>query len=67
MSYDYDKAPTDPRHGGKMTAEQAAERIAELEDAMRDIKQWLGVPPKEGWQQSDINVVRERIAQELGE
>lgn len=31
MSYDYDRAPTDPRHGGKLTAEMAAERIAELE------------------------------------
>jgi hypothetical protein len=29
--YDYDNAPTDPRHGGKLTADQAAARIAELE------------------------------------
>ena len=31
MKYDYDNAPTDPRHGGKLTAEMAAERIKELE------------------------------------
>lgn len=35
--YDYDKAPTDPAHGGKLTAEQAVERIAELEAALRDL------------------------------
>ena len=37
MVYDYDSAPTDPRHGGKLTAEQARERIAELEAALRDL------------------------------
>lgn len=35
MAYGYDKAPTDPVHGGKMTAEQAGARIAELEAALR--------------------------------
>jgi hypothetical protein len=34
MAYDYDNAPTDPTHGGKMTAEQAAHRIAQLERAL---------------------------------
>ncbi len=33
-TYNYDAAPTDPAHGGKMTAEQATERIAELEQAI---------------------------------
>ena len=37
MTYDHDNAPTDPAHGGKMTAEMAAERIAELEAALRDL------------------------------
>ena len=37
MTYDYDRAPTDPRHGGKLTAEMAAGRIKELEDALRDL------------------------------
>ena len=36
-TYDYDRAPTDPRHGGKLTEEMAAERIKELEDALRDL------------------------------
>ena len=36
-SWAYDRAPTDPRHGGKLTAEQAAARIAELESALRDL------------------------------
>ena len=31
VTYDYDNAPTDHRHGGKLTAEMAAKRIAELE------------------------------------
>lgn len=35
--YDYDNATTDPAHGGKMTAEMAAERIKQLEDALRDL------------------------------
>jgi hypothetical protein len=35
MTYDYDNAPTDPHRGGKMTAEMAAARIAELEAALR--------------------------------
>ncbi len=35
--WDYDNAPTDLRHGGKMTAAQAVERIKELEDALRDL------------------------------
>jgi hypothetical protein len=34
-AYDYDKAPTDPTHGGKFTEEMARERIAELEAALR--------------------------------
>jgi len=29
-------APTDPAHGGKMTAEQMAERIKDLETALRN-------------------------------
>jgi hypothetical protein len=29
--WDYDNAPTDPSHGGKLTAEMAKARIAELE------------------------------------
>lgn len=29
-------APTDPRHGGKMTPEQMAHRISELETCLRD-------------------------------
>lgn len=33
VSYDYDNAPTDPHHGGKMTAGQASEEIERL-------KQW---------------------------
>ena len=37
MAYDYDRAPADPRHGGKLTAEMAAERIKELEEALRDL------------------------------
>jgi hypothetical protein len=32
--WDYDDAPTDPTHGGKLTAEMAAERIAKLEAAL---------------------------------
>lgn len=30
-SWAYDRAPTDPRHGGKLTADMAAARIADLE------------------------------------
>jgi len=37
MTYDYDNAPTDPAHGGKLTAEMAAARIAELEAALRGL------------------------------
>lgn len=32
----YDEHPTDPRHGGKMTVEQMAERIEVLETVVRD-------------------------------
>ncbi len=35
--YDYDSAPTDPAHGGKMTAQQAADRIDELTVALRSL------------------------------
>jgi hypothetical protein len=35
--WDYDNAPTDPRHGGKLTAAKAVERLKELEDALRDL------------------------------
>lgn len=31
MTYNYDNAPTDPHHGGKLTAEMVVKRIAELE------------------------------------
>lgn len=37
MTHDYDNAPTDPTHGGKLTAEMSAARIAELEEALRDL------------------------------
>ena len=30
MTYDYDNAPTDPHHGGKLTAEMADARLREL-------------------------------------
>jgi Lar family restriction alleviation protein len=36
--WDYDNAPTNPHHGGKLTAEQAAERIAQLEAELHAIK-----------------------------
>lgn len=32
----YDDHPTDPTHGGKMTVEQMAERIRDLEAVCRD-------------------------------
>lgn len=35
MDWDYDNAPTDPRHGGKLTADMAAALIAELERITR--------------------------------
>ncbi len=38
MTYDYDNAPTDPTHGGKMTAEQAAEEIRRLRGALEKIQ-----------------------------
>ena len=41
MAYDYDNAPTDPAHGGKLTAEMARERIAELEAALRATRDYL--------------------------
>lgn len=34
--WNYDNAPTDPNHGGKMTAEMAAKRIEDLERVVRD-------------------------------
>lgn len=36
IDWDYDNAPTDPHHGGKLTAEMAAERIAALERVVAD-------------------------------
>lgn len=41
MKYDYDRAPTDSRHGGKLTAEMATERIAELEAMVHNCKAML--------------------------
>ena len=40
-TYDYDSAPTDPTHGGKMTAEQAGERIAWLEARVQELEKAL--------------------------
>lgn len=45
--YDYDDAPTHPTHGGKLTAGQCAEliaeqaaRIAELEAELKQVRDW---------------------------
>lgn len=40
-TWDYDNAPTDPRHGGKLTAEMAKARIAELEAMVHSCKAML--------------------------
>ena len=37
---DYDNAPTDPSHGGKMTQSMMADRIAELEAKITEWKMW---------------------------
>jgi hypothetical protein len=39
--YDYDSAPTDPAHGGKMTADMARERIAALERRVVELQSAL--------------------------
>lgn len=39
--YDYDQAPTDPRHGGKLTAEQASTRLADLETENNKLRSML--------------------------
>jgi hypothetical protein len=42
MSYDYDKAPTAPHHGGKLTAEQATPEIERLRAALWEISKGEG-------------------------
>lgn len=38
MVYDYDKAPTDPHHGGKLTAEMAADEIKRLRERVDELE-----------------------------
>ena len=57
MSWDYDNAPTDPAHGGKLTAEQACARIDELELALVDL---YNLCMAKGWGTSPM--VREMLA-----
>lgn len=40
-TWDYDNAPTDPMHGGKLTADMAAQRIVELEAIVHTRKAML--------------------------
>ena len=41
MSYDYNDAPTDPVHGGKLTANMARARISELEGRVVELQSAL--------------------------